>query len=65
MFYVNPAAERMCGYEAREMLAMDGWLLVPAPEREHARAIAAARLRGEPVPARREQRVLTKSGAIR
>ncbi|MDX2171428.1 MAG: PAS domain S-box protein [Deltaproteobacteria bacterium] len=65
VFYVNPAAEEMCGYRAEEMLTMDGWLLVPEPERAYARAVAAARLRGERVPARREQRLLTKEGEIR
>jgi len=65
VFYVNPAAERMCGYGRDEMLAMDGWLLVPEPERAYARAVAAARLRGETVPMRREQRLLTRAGEIR
>ncbi|MEO8605665.1 MAG: PAS domain S-box protein, partial [bacterium] len=65
VFYVNPAAEEMCGYAADQMLAMDGWLLVPEPERGYARTAAAARLRGEPLPARREQRLLTRSGDVR
>ncbi|MBX3026226.1 PAS domain S-box protein [bacterium] len=67
LLYVNPAAERITGYARDELLAMEVWQLLPAEERARARAVNAARLVGDPVdvPSRREQRLLTKSGAVR
>lgn len=67
LLYVNPAAEAITGYTRNELLTLESWQLLPPEEREQARAVYAARLRGEPVevPARREQRLLTKAGAAR
>lgn len=67
LLYVNPAAERITGYSRDELLAIETWLLLPPEDRERARAVYAARLAGDPVdlPSRREQRLLTKSGAVR
>ncbi|HSQ00389.1 MAG TPA: PAS domain S-box protein [Candidatus Dormibacteraeota bacterium] len=67
LLYVNPAAEGITGYGRDELLAMEVWQLLPPEERERARAVYAARLRGEAVdvPPRREQRLIAKSGAVR
>ncbi len=63
--YVNPASEQISGYSQPELLAMPYWQLIPPDEREQAVAVAKARLRGEPVPARQEWKLVRKDGAER
>ena len=67
LLYVNPAAEEITGYSRAELLSMDVWQLLPPEERAQARAVYAARLRGEEVelPPRREQRLIARNGEVR
>ena len=67
LLYVNAAAEAISGYSRAELLSLDVWQLLPPEVRELARAVYAARLRGEPVsvPPRREQRLIVKNGETR
>lgn len=67
LLYVNPAAEGVTGYRREELLAMEFWLLLPEEERELARRVSEARLRGEAVavPPRREQRLIARDGSVR
>ena len=63
--YVNPASERISGYSHNELLRMTYWRLSPPDEREMVVKVANARLRGEPVPARQELRLVRKDGVQR
>ncbi len=63
--YVNPASEQISGYARAELLGMPYWKLSPPEEREMVIQIANARLRGEPVPARQELRLIRKGGEER
>jgi PAS domain S-box-containing protein len=67
LLYVNAAAEAISGYSRAELLSLDVWPLLPPEVRDLARAVYAARLRGEPVsvPPRREQRLIVKNGETR
>jgi PAS domain S-box-containing protein len=67
LLYVNAAAEAISGYSRGELLSLDVWQLLPPDVRERARAVYAARLRGEPVsvPPRREQRLIARNGETR
>jgi len=56
-------ATALTGYTRDELLAMPDFFELVHPDfRESARARAAARLRGEPVPVRRESKYVTKTG---
>lgn len=63
--FVNPQAARMTGYTREELMRMDGWTLMHPRFREQARARAAARLRGEPVPPRIEMVIVRRDGGER
>ena len=63
--YVNPASEHISGYSHKELLAMPYWRLSPDDQREMVIEVARARLRGEPVPARQELKLVRKDGAQR
>jgi PAS domain S-box-containing protein len=65
LFYVNPAAQALTGYDRTALLSMDFWNLVHPSMREVARAQSAARLRGEAVPVRNEVKITTRSGETR
>jgi len=63
--YVNPACERLSGYTAAELLAMDFWEIVHPDFRELVRARGFARQAGESVPNRYEFQIVTKAGEAR
>jgi PAS domain S-box-containing protein len=65
MEYMNAAGERMSGYAMAEILGQPLWKLVHPLDQALIRDRAAARLRGEAVPARYEFRLLTKQGETR
>ena len=60
--FVNPQAARMTGYTREQLMEMDGWTLMHPRFRDQARARAAARLRGEPVPPRIEMMIVHHDG---
>jgi PAS domain S-box-containing protein len=62
---VNPAGVRMTGYDIETLLSMDFSDLIHPDHREMVSSRAAARLRGEEVPAEYEFKVLPKGGAER
>jgi len=62
VFYVNPAAEALTGYNRAELLALDFWSIVHPSMRELARAQHAVRVGGGAVPVRNEVKIVTKSG---
>ncbi len=59
----NPAAERLYGYTAEEMIGTHVQVLFPGSEREHERAMLAAVVRGERVEEHRTRRV-RKGGSV-
>lgn len=63
--YVNPAAEVLTGYGREELLTMNFCHLAAPGSRELLRERGLAPLRGEPVPARFEVKITTKSGEER
>jgi PAS domain S-box-containing protein len=63
--YVNSAAEQLTGYSREELLAMDHEQIVHPDFRPLLQERSQARLRGEPVPARYEAKLLSKSGQER
>ncbi len=65
MEYMNAAGERMSGYAMAEILGQPLWKLIHPLDQALIRDRAAARLRGEAVPARYEFRLLTKQGETR
>jgi len=65
LFYVNPAAEALTGYDRAMLLAIDFWSIVHPSMRAVARAQSAARLHGEAVPVRNEVSIVTRSGEER
>jgi len=64
LLYVNSAAQALAGYTREEFLQQDMWDLIHPDDRPLARARAAARFRGEDVPARYEFRALRKDGSV-
>jgi PAS domain S-box-containing protein len=60
--YANPAAETVTGYAREELLSMNVWDLVHPQWRATVRERVELRRQGEPVPARGELRLLTRSG---
>jgi len=66
LLYVNPAACTMTGYTADELRSLPSWDIVVHPEdRAMVRERGMARLRGEPVEAHYEFRMVTKFGEER
>ena len=65
LVYANPAAERLTGYSREELSGMDFWALAHPDDREEIRRRVLSRLRGEPVPAQYEFRILRKGGETR
>ncbi len=63
--YVNPAAEKMTGYTARELLSMNFWDIIHPDQRELVKQRGLRRQRGEKVPSRYEVKLLHKNGEIR
>lgn len=63
--YVNPACERLSGYSAEELLAMDFWEIVHPDFRELVRTRGFARQAGGAVPSRYEFQIVTKVGDVR
>ncbi|MBZ5647205.1 MAG: PAS domain S-box protein [Acidobacteriia bacterium] len=63
--YVNPATEQISGYTRAELLAMPFWKLCAPDVREQVIQLAAARLRGDDVPARYELKIVRKDGQER
>ena len=64
-FVYEPAAERLTGYSQQEFLNMTLADLIHPDFHEIVNERRAARERGEPVPAHFEDKILTKSGAVR
>jgi len=61
--FANTAFARMLGYEnPRDLLGVDARRFIAPEEVPKIEGYAAARLRGEPVPARHEYRALTRDG---
>jgi PAS domain S-box-containing protein len=60
--YVNPAAQRITGYSAEELLAMDFWDVIHPDYRELVRERGLARQRDDAVAAHYEVLIRTKSG---
>jgi len=65
LIYVNRACEELTGYPAAELLQLAPWQLAHPDHQDTARERVAARLRGEPVPARYELKLLTRDGRER
>ncbi len=63
--YVSPEATTITGYSVDEMLSMSVEQLIHPDSRAPVLERAQARLRGEPVPARYEIKILTKQGEER
>ncbi|OFW43580.1 MAG: hypothetical protein A3J28_00565 [Acidobacteria bacterium RIFCSPLOWO2_12_FULL_60_22] len=63
--YVNPATEGLTGYTRDELLTMHYWDYIHPEFREIVRQRGLARQRGEPVPSRYEQKIITKKGEER
>ena len=63
--YANRASELISGYTHEELLSMEVTQLAHPEFRDELRERAAARQRGEEVPARYEFKMLTKSGEVR
>lgn len=60
--YANDAAVRMTEYTGEELLGMRFWDFVHEDFREMVRERGLARQRGEPVPKRYENKIVTKNG---
>ncbi len=65
VIYVNQACEALTGYTAAELLQLAPWQLAHPDHQQASRERVAARLRGEPVPARYEIKLLTRDGRER
>jgi len=65
LVFANPETERVTGYSAEELLQLNFAALIDPEFREVVLERKAARLRGEPVPARYELRIQAKNGAKR
>lgn len=65
ILYVNPAAERLCGYSSEELISMPFWAIVDPEHQEMIKSRGNARLRGEDPPGHYEFKILTKSGETR
>jgi PAS domain S-box-containing protein len=63
--YANSYAEAHSGYSEQELRSMDFWAMVHPEHRQLAKERGLARLRGEPVPARYELKLVTKTGEER
>ena len=63
--YVNPAAEKMTGYSAQELLSMNFWEIIHPDQQELVKQRGLRRQRGEKVPSRYEIKLLQKNGNIR
>ncbi len=64
--YVNPTAQRLTGYSEQELLNLEHFWDIVAPEfQELVKSRAAARLRGEAVPGHYEVKIRRKSGEER
>ncbi len=63
--YVNPAVERITGYDRTELITIPFWELAHPDYREIVRDRGLARQRGETVPNRYEIKIITKSGEER
>ena len=60
--YMNPAGQRLSGYDAEELGAMDFLDLVHPQYRELVAHYTRERLEGQPTPTRYELKILTKDG---
>jgi PAS domain S-box-containing protein len=65
VFYANPATSTITGFSRDELLGKSLWELVDPEFHAGIHARRAARLRGEPVPARATMRVVTRDGSER
>jgi len=65
ILYSNPPMETLTGFSREELHSLSMWTMLHPETREKVRALAAARLRGEPVPDRYEMMIMTKSGERR
>jgi PAS domain S-box-containing protein len=63
--YVNPALEKITGYDEDELRDMGYWGFIHPDHREMVRQRGIDRLNGIPVPSRYEVRILTKAGEER
>ena len=63
--YVNPAFERITGYNLAELKWIDYWELAHGDYRELIKVRGLARQRGEAVPSRYELKIVTKNGEQR
>ena len=62
--YANPAAEALTGFTREELAHMRFWDFTHPDMREVVRGRGLARQRGEPVPARYEQKIVTRNGEV-
>ncbi|MGA9139254.1 MAG: PAS domain S-box protein [Methanocella sp.] len=60
--YANPAAQKLTGYSAEELLSMKFWDLISPEFLEQIKAIGQKRQMGKDVPMRYETKVRTKAG---
>lgn len=65
LVYVNPAAEWVTGYSAKELLQMKFWEIIHPEHQDMVKIRGMQRLKGEPVPSRYEVKISTKKGEIR
>ena len=63
--YANPAAEALTGYTRDELAHMRFWDFTHPDMREVVRERGLARQRGEPAPARYEQKIVARNGEVR
>src|SRR5512136_1442094 len=63
--YLNPACERITGYTQDEMYLLDVWEIAHPDYRDIIKKYIHRRQQGEPVPARHEFKIITKSGEER
>lgn len=65
MRYVNPAAQKISGYDQEELLRMSFWDFIVPEQQALVRERGRAQQAGEEVPQRYEVRIITKSGTMR
>lgn len=65
VLYVNQGSEKLTGYTDTELMALPLMSIIHPDDSELVRQRFSARLRGEPVPAHYEIRIVTKSGDVR